>query len=81
MLMQLKNQEKYQKKIPPEKFQQTSDHVRLIQMKYTINYKTIMKYQVHINLLDNKTTQPSKLRTKRWVQINDDARGEYNSVD
>ena len=36
-----------------------------------------MKYQKIINLLENEVTQPSKFRTKNWVQINDDARGRY----
>ena len=29
--------------------------------------------------MDNESTQPSKLRTKNWVEINDDTRGTYNS--
>ena len=28
-----------------------------------------------INLLDNAPNQPTKFRTKKWVVINDDARG------
>ena len=36
-----------------------------------------MKYQKIINLLENEVTQPSKFRTKQWVQINGDARGRY----
>ena len=38
-----------------------------------------MEYQEVINLLDNTPNQPSKFRTKSWVEINDDARGTYNS--
>ena len=38
-----------------------------------------MKYQKIINLLDNSSNQPSKFRTKNWVEINDDARGTYNT--
>ena len=34
-----------------------------------------MKYQKIINLLDNTIIQPSKFRTKNWVEINDDAGG------
>ena len=37
-----------------------------------------MEYQKIINLLDNTPSQPSKFRTKNWVEINDDARGTYN---
>ena len=38
-----------------------------------------MEYQKIINLLDNTPNQPSKFRTKNWVEINDDARGTYNT--
>ena len=38
-----------------------------------------MKYQKIIYLLDNKPNQPSKFRTKNWIEINDDARGTYNT--
>ena len=32
-----------------------------------------------MNLLDNTPNQPSKFRTKNWFEINDDARGTYNT--
>ena len=38
-----------------------------------------MEYQKIINLLDNTLNQPSKFRTKIWVEINDDARETYNT--
>ena len=38
-----------------------------------------MEYQKIINLLDNTPIQTSKFRTKSWVDINDDARGTYNT--
>ena len=38
-----------------------------------------MEYQKLINLLENTPNQPSKFRTKNWVEINDDKRGTYNS--
>ena len=38
-----------------------------------------MEYQKTINLLDNKTNQPPKFRTKKWVEINDQSRGTYNA--
>ena len=28
-------------------------------------------------MLDNASNQPSKLRTKNWVEINDESRGVY----
>ena len=33
----------------------------------------IMKYQKIINLWEIKTNQPSKLKAKTWVQVNDDS--------
>ena len=38
-----------------------------------------MEYQKIINLLDNRPNQPSKFRTKNWIEINDDARRTYNT--
>ena len=32
-----------------------------------------MGYQKIINLLDNTNNQPSKFKTKNWVDLNDDA--------
>ena len=37
-----------------------------------------MEYQKIINLLDNTPNQPTKFRTKDWVEINDDTRGTCN---
>ena len=37
-----------------------------------------MEYQEIINLLNNTPNQPSKLRKKNWVEINDESRGKYN---
>ena len=39
----------------------------------------MMKYQKIINLLHNRSNQPTKFRTKNWVEINEDARGTYNT--
>ena len=30
-----------------------------------------------INLLENTPNQPTKFRTKDWVEINDESRGTY----
>ena len=38
-----------------------------------------MKYQKIANLLDSASNKPSKLRTRNWVEINDDIRGAYSS--
>ena len=37
-----------------------------------------MEYQKIINLLDYAPNQPSKFKTKNWVEINDESRGVYN---
>ena len=33
------------------------------------------------NLLDNASNQPSKFRTRNWVEINDESKGTYTSND
>ena len=38
-----------------------------------------MEYQKIINVLDNISNQPSKFRTKNWVEINDESRRAYNT--
>ena len=45
-----------------------------------------MEYQKSANLLDNEVAlsglnQPSKFRTRNWVEINDESRGTYTSND
>ena len=37
-----------------------------------------MQYHKTINL-DDKTNQPSKFRTRNWVEVNDESRGTYNA--
>ena len=37
-----------------------------------------MEYQKIENLIDDASNQPSKFRTKNWVEINDESRGAYN---
>ena len=37
-----------------------------------------MEYQKIANLIDDTSNQPSKLRTRNWVEINDESRGAYN---
>ena len=36
-----------------------------------------IQYQNIANLLDNTLNQPSKFRTRNWVEINDESRGTY----
>ena len=37
-----------------------------------------MEYQKIANLIDDASHQPSKFRTRNWVEINDESRGAYN---
>ena len=38
-----------------------------------------MEYQKIINLLDSTSNELSMFRTKNWIKINDQSRGEYNA--
>ena len=38
-----------------------------------------MEYQKIANLLNDESNQPSKFRTRNWVETNDDIRGEHSS--
>ena len=38
-----------------------------------------MEYQKIMNLLDNTPNQPTKFKTKIWVEINDDSHRTYNT--
>ena len=40
-----------------------------------------MEYQKIANLLNDAFSQPSKFRTKNWVEINDESKGTYTSND
>ena len=37
-----------------------------------------MRYQKIINLLDNTANQPTRFKTKNWVEINDGSQGTYD---
>ena len=37
-----------------------------------------MEYQKIANLIDGTSNQPSKFRTRNWIEINDESRGAYN---
>ena len=39
-----------------------------------------MEFHKIMNISDNTTNQPPKLRTKKWVEINDESRGKYDSI-
>ena len=38
-----------------------------------------MEYQKITHLLDNKPNQPTKFRTKNWVEINGESHGVYKA--
>ena len=40
-----------------------------------------MEYQKIANLLDNATNQPSKFKTRNWVEIKYESRGTYTGND
>ena len=40
-----------------------------------------MEYQKIENLLGSTSNQPSKFRTRNWIEINDESRGTYTSND
>ena len=40
-----------------------------------------MEYQKIANLLNNESDQPSKFRTRNWIEINDESRGDYANGD
>ena len=37
-----------------------------------------MEYQKIANLIDDTLNQPSKFKTRNWVEINDESRGACN---
>ena len=37
-----------------------------------------MEYQKIVNLLNDESNKPSKFKTRKWVEINDEARGTYS---
>ena len=38
-----------------------------------------MEYQKILNMLDYIRDQPSKFKTKNWIEINDESRGTYKT--
>ena len=40
-----------------------------------------MEYQNIANLLNDESNQPSKFKTRNWVEINNESRGTYTSND
>ena len=40
-----------------------------------------MEYQKIANLVESTSDNPSKFRTRNWVEINDESRGNYADID
>ena len=40
-----------------------------------------MEYQKIANLLESTSEKPSKIRTKNWIEINDESKGTYTGND
>ena len=38
-----------------------------------------MEYQKIMNFLDNTPNQPTKFKSKNWVEITNNSRGRYNT--
>ena len=38
-----------------------------------------MEYEKIIDLLDETTNQPSKFRTRNWIEKNDESKGRYDN--
>ena len=49
----------------------------LYEIEYQYNDGIIMEYQNIEHLLNNASNQPSKFRTKNWVETIDESRGKY----
>ena len=71
----MKNNVNFKKdKYPPKK-----DNKLLINWGYY--HYVIMGYQKIANFPDSASNQPSKFRTRNWVEINYESRGTYTSND
>ena len=40
-----------------------------------------MEYQKIANLLESTSDNPSKFRTRNWIEVNDESRGNYANID
>ena len=71
--------------ISPEERQKNIDELRLIKinkLNILCNINIIkMEYQKIVNLLESTSDNPSKFRTRKWVEINDESRGNYVNSD
>ena len=66
-------------KIPKERYTCPEKDSKLL-MSWNKYSNIIIEYQKIIIFLYNKVTQPSKFRTKNWVEVIDDLRGMINII-
>ena len=67
------------KEMPKEKYMSPEERQKIIDNLRSVYNSIIMEYQKIINLLNKTPNQPTKFRTKNWVEINNDSRGTYNT--
>ena len=67
----------HSKEIPKRRYISPEERQKIIDdLKFINTIK--MEYQKAINMLGNAPNQPSKFRTKKWVEITDEARRPNN---
>ena len=67
------------KEMPKERYMSPEERPKIIDNLRSVYNSIIMEYQKIINLLNKTPNQPTKFRTKNWVEINNDSRGTYNT--
>ena len=61
-----------EKYISPELRQKIMDDLIKINITMIIWYNIVMKYKKIMNFLNDAMNQPSKFKTKNWIEINDE---------
>ena len=71
------------KKMMKQKHQKKDTYLQKKDNKLMMNSgqynNIIMEYQKITNLLNIASNEPSKFRTKNWVEINDESKESYNA--
>ena len=73
------NDKEMPKEMPKERYMSPEEKQKIIDNLRSVYNSIIMEYQKIINLLNKTPNQPTKFRTKNWVEINNDSRGTYNT--
>ena len=73
------NDKEMPKEMPKERYMSPEERQKIIDNLRSVYNSIIMEYQKIINLLSKTPNQPTKFRTKNWVEINNDSRGTYNT--